>query len=232
MKNIHHIAMTAAEISAAAVLPPGLGWMACHFAPGNPGLSNLPRQLPPDSLLILDDSNPPAGHDPAVILAQLICLTKQLSLSGVLLDFQRPDDPETRVLTELLVKYLPCPVCVSELYARPLDAPVFLPPPPLCSMVDTYLQPWQGREIWMELAPEAEQVTVTEQGAEVLPLSPFPDTELPFFCPETCCRYSIRVLEDWVSFTLCRQESMLPKLQEAAADKGVSHFVSLYHPVQ
>ena len=46
------LAMTAAEICGNRNLPANLGWMACHFSPYGTGLSNLPKQLPPSSLLI------------------------------------------------------------------------------------------------------------------------------------------------------------------------------------
>lgn len=52
-------------------LPPRCGWMACHFSPYGQGLSNLPRVLPADSLVIVNDRIPPWGHDPKLMAQQL-----------------------------------------------------------------------------------------------------------------------------------------------------------------
>ena len=124
------LAMTGAEIGISPLLPPEIAWMACQFSPYGTGLSNLPRQLPPGSLLILDDMTPIRGHDPALICDQLAELTAVLKCSGILLDFQHPDCAETAALAKYLTEALPCPVAVSEPYAAELDCPVFLPPVP------------------------------------------------------------------------------------------------------
>ena len=83
------LAMTAAEICACPVLPPKIAWMACHFSPYGLGLSNLPKTLPPGSLLMVDDITPPHKHDPALIGKQLHSCVEALQCSAVLLDFQR-----------------------------------------------------------------------------------------------------------------------------------------------
>ena len=53
------LAMTAAEMQNSSQLPPKIAWMACHFSPYGLGLSNLPKELPSDSLLMVDDITPP-----------------------------------------------------------------------------------------------------------------------------------------------------------------------------
>ena len=58
------LAMTAAEMRNISVCPPKIAWMACHFSPYGLGLSNMPKDLPSNSLLIVDDYTPPSGHDP------------------------------------------------------------------------------------------------------------------------------------------------------------------------
>ena len=85
------LAMTAAEMHSCASLPEKVAWMACHFSPYGLGLSNLPKTLPPGSLLMMDDITPPQGHDPDLIAAQLEECVQKFQCSGVLLDFQRTD---------------------------------------------------------------------------------------------------------------------------------------------
>ena len=84
------LAMTAAEIQGTETLPPKTAWMACHFSPYSTGLSNLPKALPPGSMVILDDITPIHGHDAEAIAAQLRSRLEEIECSGVLLDFQRP----------------------------------------------------------------------------------------------------------------------------------------------
>ena len=76
------LAMTAAEIRGTETLPPKTAWMACHFSPYSTGLSNLPKALPPGSMVILDDITPIHGHDSETIAAQLRPRLDALKSSG------------------------------------------------------------------------------------------------------------------------------------------------------
>ena len=76
------LAMTATEMYRNTSLPEKTAWMACHFSPYGLGLSNLPKELPPGSLLIVDDITPPHGHDPVFIAEQLIGCVDQFQCSG------------------------------------------------------------------------------------------------------------------------------------------------------
>ena len=109
-----YLAMTAAEFSGCNTLPSNPAWMSCRFSPGGNGLSNLPSSLPPGTLLILDDQTPPDGHDTALIRQQLMEIIDANHCAGLLLDFQRPDIPQTTQIVKELLS-LPCPVCVSHL---------------------------------------------------------------------------------------------------------------------
>ena len=108
------LAMTAAEIRGTETLPPKTAWMACHFSPYSTGLSNLPKALPPGSMVILDDITPIHGHDSETIAAQLRPRLDALKCSGVLLDFQRPGYEEAELLAGRLSEALPCPVGQGE----------------------------------------------------------------------------------------------------------------------
>lgn len=223
-----YLAMTAAEIQLAPQFPEKLAYMACHFSPYGTGLSNIPDSLPPNTILILNDRTSIGGHDPGLIAQQLSQITEEYSCEGVLLDFQRPDVPETAELTSVIVSELSCPVGVSMPYAYRLPCPVFLPPVPLNRTIATYLSPWAGREIWLEAALDAVTIQVTREGSHF--------TEIPYTPPpEGChtdnalrCRYCIHAAPEQVVFTLYRSEEMLRDLLSCAEQFGVCKAIGLY----
>ena len=222
------LAMTAAEMQNSSQLPAKVAWMACHFSPYGLGLSNLPKELPPGSVLMVDDVTPPHGHDPGLIAEQLTQFAERLECFGVLLDFQRKDSPETATLAKQLVKALPCPVVVSEAYAAGLECPVFLPPVSPSVPLEEYLLPWKGREIWLELGLDGELLTLTEEGCEAISL-PCPDWETEGFSDDKLhCHYTIETREKSAGFTLWRTTNDLVELLAEAAELGVVEAVGLY----
>lgn len=223
-----YLAMTAAEIRANSDFPPNIAWMACHFSPYCTGLSNLPKALPPDSLLILDDITPIHGHDPERIALQLSMCAEKLGCRGVLLDFQRPGYEEAAALVTYLTKHLPCPLSVSDLYAGETDCPVFVSAAAPSMPLAEHLSPWQGREIWLELARCAQTITLTETGSVCAPL-PCGETFDAGFAEENLhCHYRIDTAEDAVTFTLWRSAQDLDALLEEAESTGVTTAVGLY----
>lgn len=222
------LAMTAAEIAGNRPLPPKVAWMACHFSPYGPGLSNLPRQLPPGSLLMVDDATPMGGHDPQRIREQLRQCAETFDCRGILLDFQRPKDGKTTSLVEFLSDSLPCPMAVSHFYAEHSDCAVCLPPVPPSELPEAYFAPWQGREIWLELALDAVEVTVTETGSAFLPLPSAASSEPEFFDEALVCRYHCDVQEDAVRFTLRRSPEDLERFLSEAEKYGITRAVGLY----
>ena len=222
------LAMTAAEMRNQAVLPPKIAWMACHFSPYGLELSNLPKDLPPGSLLMVDDITPPHGHNPALIAEQLTLCAKNLQCSGILLDFQRQNCPETAALAKHLAERLPFPVAVSDSYADDLDCPVFLPPVPPSVPPEAYFSPWKGREIWLELGLEGEILTLTEQGCTVtsLPYAAWDRDGFPD--PELFCHYTIETNEKSAGFTLWRTKDDLQNLLQAAEKLRITYAVGLY----
>lgn len=223
-----YLAMTAAEFATAETLPERIAWMACHFSSYGLGLSNAPQQLPAGSMVILNDRTPIHGHDPALIAQQLTELLETLHPSRLLLDLQRPDVQETAAIAHALVNALPCPVGITQHYARELDCPVFLPPPPLHMPLQTHLAPWKGREIWLELALEAETITVTAEGAQTVPAALLPLDAPTFEDHLLHCRYHTAVTEDRAVFSLLRDKDHLPGLLEEAEKLGVTQAVGLY----
>ena len=223
-----YFAMTAAEIRGNPLLPPGTAWMACHFSPYGTGLSNLPRDLPPGALLTLNDRTPIHGHDPDRIAGQLAEAVTSLDCWGVLLDFQRPGVEEIAALAGHLAQALPCPVAVSDLYARELNCPVFLSPVPADMALGDYLAPWQGREVWLDLALDGEVITLTEKGAAAAPL--LPGTVLEGGQQEETlhCHYQIALSDSDAKFSLWRTAEDLERLLAEAEELGVTTAVGLY----
>lgn len=222
------LAMTAAEMYATSSLPSKIAWMACHFSPYGLGLSNLPKELPPGSLLMVDDMTPPHGHDPVLIAEQLSICVESLQCCGVLLDFQRIGCEESLAIAKSLSASLPCPVVVSEQYANHLSCPVFLSPLPPSAALETYLLPWKGREVWLDLGTDGECITLTENGAQIQPHL-YPDMELSGFHDHRLfCHYTILTDEKSAEFTLWRTGNDLKELLAEAETLGVSGAVGLY----
>lgn len=220
-----YLAKTAAEFALTEKQPDHLAWMACHFSPYGTGLTNLPTNLPENTLLILNDRTPVHGHDPKRIKDMIEKIINQLKCCGVLLDFQRPGCFETVEIAQELLS-LPCPVCVSDLYARELEGPVFLPPVPLTATVEEYLAPWQNREIWLDAALESLQCRVTENG------SVFTPTTIPLFPAQKelhlHCHYHIDVEEDSALFSIWRTTEDLHEQLQEAEEFGVKRAVGLW----
>ena len=223
-----YLAMTASEIAAASPLPPQIAWMACHFSPYGMGLSNQPHKLPKGSLLILNDRTPIHLHDPLLVACQLSSLLQRLSCAGLLLDFQRPGCEEQGTLCAFLADTLPYPVAISSLYARYADSPVFLPAAPCHIPLEKYIAPWRGREIWLELALDCQELLLTPQGCQVHSI-PRQEVSDSFHADERLhCRYRSQVTPSEAKFTLLRTREDLTGLITHAEELGVTTTVGLY----
>lgn len=220
------LAMTAAEFTKLSTFPPHIAWMACHFSPYGTGITNLPKTLPEGSLLILNDRTPVCGHDPEQICQSLWETAQKHHCSGILLDLQRPDNAETAAIIEKVLS-LPIPVAVSDLYAKPYECPVFLSPPPLNTPLEAHTAPWQGREIWLEMAHLGCQIRVTRAGAAFSPIS-CPASESRFRDEALLCHYETEIAEDAVTFTLFRTQEDMDALIEKSAQLGITQWVGLY----
>ena len=220
-----YLAQTAAEM-AGNPHSGKLAWMACHFSSGGKGLSNLPEMLPAGAMLILDDSTPLDGHDPALIAAQLSEVIAGQHCESLLLDFQRPQIPGQQELAELLAASLPCPVGVSEAYARALACPVFLSPVPPDQRLSDHLTPWQGREIWLEAALDGLMLTLTESGCSVEALYDFPEDGLAEDMLH--CHYTIETAADSAIFRLWRTRADLENLLKEAEALGITKAIGLW----
>ena len=222
-----YLAMTAAEIQENSSIPTPLAYMACHFSPYGTGLSNFPRFLPKESLLILNDRTPIHGHDWEQIREELESIVETHQCSGILLDFQRPGFDELRNLAKLLTGSFPCPVAVSEPYAQGLPCPVFLPPVPHNVPVSEYLLPWDGREIWLEAALDAIEITITPLGYKAAPGYPHQNGTI-FPQDALHCHYHVTVEPDQAVFSLFRTREDLDDLLAEAEALGVTRAIGLW----
>ena len=223
-----YIAMTPAEFRSVTSLPDKVAWLACHFSPRSRGLSNLPENLPGGSVLIVDDSYTPGEHDPALVAQQLVDAVNRFALKAVILDFQIPGMPKTAEMVTHLTKALPCPVCVAAPYAKSLNCPVLVPPPPLHVSPRKHFDTWRGREIWLESVLEAQRITVTEQGSIINTIPYLPPTKDCFTDEKLCCKYQTKIYEDRVEFTLIRDAEMVRSLLQRSEKLGIHHAVGLY----
>ena len=229
MAIARYLAMTAEEFAGTSTIPERVAWMACHFSPYSSSLLNLPEKLPDQSLLILNDSTPPSGQDPKIIAQLVENILKAQNCFGLLLDFQRPDNPETLKIAQELLQ-IGFPLCISNLYAKALDCPVFLPPPPLTVPLSEYIAPWKDRQIWLDTALSCEEITVTEKGSTFRPITVAP--ECPFEDKELHCHYHIASTEDGFSFTLQRTKEDLNNLFAEAETLGITVSVGLYQELK
>ena len=220
-----YLSMTAAEFAGCLKFPDHMAWMACHFSPYSTGLTNLPARLPKGAILILNDRTTIHGHDPKQVRQMLADTAAAFACSGVLLDLQQPDNPEAReIIREVLT--LPCPVCVSDIYAKELDCPVFLPPVPLTVSPKDHFAPWQGREIWLEAAEDSTVFTVDKDGCHSKTHPP--SENFPFRDAPLCCHYRIESQEDCIRFYLRRTKEDLADLLALSAAFGVTTGVGLW----
>jgi len=220
MATGRYLAMRWAEFAEENRIPEKYAWMVCPFSPE----WRTPPALPPGSLLILTDEKPPAEMD-----QEQICQTVQaMDCAGVVLDFQKPKTKQTAAFATRLVSALPCPVAVSEGYAAELDCPVFLSPCPHHVPLQEHLAPWQGRELWLDLARDAETITLTKDGCSILPL---PLGEIPeggFADERLRCHYRAETGDDFARFTLWRTTEDVDALMEEAETLGIQTFVGLW----
>lgn len=225
-----YLAMNAAEIAASSQLPP-MAWMSCHFSPCSQALTNLPLWLPKGALVMVDDSIPCRSLEAAPIAAQLSELIARFGCGGVILDFQKPGQEEIAAIIPSLLQAIPCPVAVSDLYAPRFQCPVFLRPGPLWEPLETHLEAWKGREIWLDACLCRQQVAITGSGPVPGPVLAWDGIRGGFFDEALRCHYRTEVGPDAVTFTFFdTPETMAGKL-EAAHALGVSRAIGLWREV-
>ena len=223
-----YLAMSESEVANVEKLPQQLAWLGCRFSPGDQVITGLPEMLPPDSLLVVTDQDPPEEHDIHQIVDRLSIAVNRLSCAGILLDFQTPDHAGSQTVTRELSTVLPCPVAVSELYAKDRSCPVFLSPCPHHVPLAEHIAPWKGRELWLDLAADAESITLTKDGAFISPLSIKKCPQQGHWEPRLHCHYCMEIRQDFARFTLWRTREDLETLAREAKELGIHSLVGLY----
>lgn len=217
------LAVTGREME--TVLPNRTAYMACHFSAGGAGLSNLPNALPAGSILLLDDSMPVQGHNPETVVQQLKELVSRFSVRAVLLDFQRVPTEESQKMAAAILQSCDCTAAATPAYAAE-GFPVFLPPPPLNKPLPEYLRPWLKGGVFLELASEGLEITVTQAGCQRIPIPPSAD--LPLEDARLHCHYRVTVFPGKAVFTLSRTREDLTSVSREAEALGVLGCVGLY----
>ena len=210
-----------------SVFPQRTAYMACHFSAGGAGLSNIPQALPTGSILLLDDSMPVQGHDSDIVVQQLKDIVDRFSVWAVLLDFQRPPTEESSKMVAAILENTSCIAAVTPAYAKE-DSTVFLPPPPANKSLAEYLKPWE--RIFLELASEGLEITVTKDGSRVSAV--YPTAPLPLEDKRLHCHYSVKVFPGTAVFTLNRTREDLADLAKEAEELGVLGMVGLYQELK
>lgn len=222
-----YLAMTQGEFLHCRSFPEYIAWMSCSFSPSGAGLSQLPKGMPPENLLMVTDQFPPQNHDSALILRQLITSVEENEISGVILDFQRPYCEETNIMADAICKALPCPVALTPPYIKDKDCIVFVPPVPVWQSAKNWLMPYQGREIWLETEMAGTEMILTGDGCSCQSL------ELPLqgeILRDSLCRchYTICIEQERAIFSLCRTEEDLQLLLSDAEKLGAAKALGLY----
>lgn len=222
-----YLAMTAEEMAYADPLP-GLGAsMSCHFSLYGSGLEGIPTKLPAGWMMVLSDRVPVWNHDPKLVTAQL----QEAEPALVLLDFQGDHSSRVNAIIESILT-LPCPVAVSQRWEQDFSCPVFLEPVPPSQSLTSYLAPWEGRDVWLDISTWGEKITVTKDGSTI---SPLPTTAKDGPChreEKLRCHYQTKIFADRAEFSLFRTQEDIAALLAEAEALGVTRAVGLWTELQ
>ncbi len=227
-----YLAMTGKEFAQFKGISSTLCYLACHFSASGAGLSNLPSALPSDSILCIDDSTPIANHNKEMVTSQIAELVDRFHPCGILLDFQRPDNPYTPDIIESILRCAKCPVAVSHIYAKEYACPVFLPPLPFRMTVSEHLQPWLDREIWLEIGNDKEMAIITENSFGAERVYSIPSNGTYFRDASLLCHYCSNIKPDHIALHFYRTAQDLEELQAQAKELGVIKFLGLWQQLQ
>lgn len=222
------LAMTSQEIRENICQTGKIAYMACHFSPKGSGVTNLPENMPPTAMLILDDRIPYGGQSAEQLIAGLRASVERLGCQYVLLDFERPATKQLQELSAAVANELPCPVAMPPEYARALDCPLFLPSIPPYILPEDYLSPYKNREIWLEAALDGALATVTAEGCQVTAV-PYPETAIPLHhSRELRCHYHMDITDKAARVTFLRSAEDIGPLLEAAEQYGAALAIGLH----
>ncbi len=171
------LAITPAEFAHLPELPNPLAWMSVRLSLTSPGLSNVPSQLPPGSLIIFDDKTPWSGHSVELVCKEMTTLLLNTKAYGLLLDFERAPTPETILLVKALsqcCKEIGIPLAAPEGYGGDESVAVFTSPFP-CWKKPTETSN-DHRALWLDASPTAHALRITQDHAVGIALPYPPET--------------------------------------------------------
>lgn len=219
-------AITQEEIQTLSTLPPHYAWMSCHFDPIGNGISNLPKSLPPDSILILNDQIPYNEHNTEIMIQQLEECIQNWQLHGVLLDLERPVSEELKEIISIMVSSLPCPIaCGKNLEIEKLLSVVEMPP--LLENPREYFQRKKGA--WLELRKQKETYSIDKNGCRLQSgeelygeiSEGLKDTAL-------CVNYRFTVNSENAGLGIWRDRHDRKKIIKYAIESGIDTIIGLY----
>ena len=199
MKTMLYLATTAQEL-AQFPHPGRIAYMACHFSPYGPGLTDLPDSLPDDAMVILNDRIPFLRHDCNLIASQLA----SLPCESILLDIENMNTEDAKELVNAIISAANVPVGVSAKYAWDHPCAVFLPACEADQNPFASSKNWSGREIWLDLSPGCVYCRVTAQGCNRTK-EPFPPRAGMHHDRKLFCHYSIELRDAEAIFYLHRE---------------------------
>lgn len=226
------LAISAQEFPFLSPPPRKVAWMSVHFSSSGPGLSNLPHGLPEGSLIILDDQMPWSGHSIEAVCRDLVGAMLENKARGLLLDFERPSNQDTALLTSALsqcCREIGVQLGAPESYAADPDTAIFLSPLPCQTPLERLYR--SGRRLWLDVSPAAFLLHIGPQGAtgQVTDQTSFPDGSHPVFTdPELRCLYRSRPNADGVDVLLYHTPQSIREMLEMVDTDAVSLALGLY----
>ena len=217
------LAMTAEEIPNAPSGFSGGCIFGCHYSSTSQTLVGLPSSLPHGWGLILDDENPITAPDISGLVQQL----SRLEPAYIVLDFQRPATPDVLRLAEKIAA-LPCPVSMPPEYGKNLCCSLFLPPIPPHISPEEYLRPWLHRDVWLELALDAVQISVTAEGSQMQSFPHAVATDKAHVDSMLHCHYKISHLHDTLQFYCYRTKDDIRQLLRSPLPANVKYGVGFF----
>ena len=227
MANRCYLAMTEAEIRRQASLPPRMGYLSCCFSPYGLGLMGVPQHLPPGNVLLLTDRIEPVHHAPVLVARQLHAAAVRLHSAAIVLDLQRPDNIHSNRIAGAVAQGPPCPVVISQDYARDLPVGVLMRVPVGIALEDA-ITPWQGREMWLEMGMDRAVLEITEQGCTRREPAPFQPDPSDLEDRDLCCRYRLELRQDRADFCLYETVDTWQEKLRKAETLGIRNAIGLY----
>lgn len=223
-------AVTAGDCFERNALPAHAAWMAAHFSAVGTGVTNLPQRLPVGSLFMLDDQIPWQNHDAERICQELLQAVAELACSGILLDFEREPCQQTQAFCTLLCTYCrqySIPLGMPPSYGLKLPAALFLPPLPCWPGPETVLQPFSGRELWLDAAESGCVAEIGRKSVQFFSEDPIvlqaqAEGHAVFWHGGLCCQYYSNQINDRIRIALYDTRQTMEQKLDACAKLGVT----------